>query len=50
MTADDILDDLEGRDFTVESAGRVARMVPDGHGEAEMLTAWDCLVRLTRRV
>jgi len=49
MTADDILDDLEGRDFTVESAGRVARMVPDGHGEAEMLTAWDCLVRLTRR-
>jgi SAM-dependent methyltransferase len=48
MTADDILADLAGRDFRVESAGRVARLVPDGHGEAEMLTAWDCLVRLTR--
>jgi SAM-dependent methyltransferase len=50
MTADDILADLAARTFTVESAGRVARLVPDGgHGEQETLTAWDCLVRLTRR-
>ena len=49
MTASDVLGDLEGRDFTIEYADRVARLVADGHGEEDTLTAWDCLVRLTRR-
>jgi SAM-dependent methyltransferase len=49
MSADDVLGDLAGREFTVEHAGRVPRLVGDGHGEEPQLTAWDCLVRLTRR-
>ena len=52
MTAADILDDLAGRDFTVEYADRVARLVgdwqPTEHGEEPQLTAWDCLVRLRK--
>jgi len=50
MTAADILDDLAGRDFTIEYADRVARLVGDGHGEEPQLTAWDCLVRLRKPV
>lgn len=53
MAAEDILDDLEGREFTVEHAGRVPRLVGDGDGHSHegepQRTAWDCLVRLTRR-
>jgi SAM-dependent methyltransferase len=49
MTAEDVVGDLEGRSFDVEHAGRVARLVPDGHGEEPEATAWDCVVRLVRR-
>ena len=49
MTADDVLGDLAGRTFEVERAGRVARLVPDGHREDSPGTAWDCVVRLVRR-
>jgi SAM-dependent methyltransferase len=49
MTADDVLGDLEGRRFDVERAGRVARLVPDGHREDSEAIAWDCLVRVVRR-
>lgn len=51
MTADDVLADLDGIEVDVERAGRVAREVVTGddhRGEAAA-TAWDCLVRLTRR-
>ncbi|MGI8522284.1 MAG: class I SAM-dependent methyltransferase [Nocardioides sp.] len=48
MTADDVLGDLAGERFEVEHAGRVARLVGDGHGEDPQRTAWDCLVRLRR--
>lgn len=50
MTAADVLADLAGRQFTVEYADRVPRLVGDGHGEEPQLTAWDCLVRLTASV
>lgn len=42
MTADDVLDDLAGRDFQVVTAGRVTRTVADDR------LAYDCLVRLVR--
>lgn len=51
MTAEDVLADLGGIDIDVVRAGRVAREVVGGddhRGEAAA-TAWDCLVRLTRR-
>jgi len=57
MTADDVLADLAdpagSQQYDVVTAGRVARTVPpaagDGHGSEGGLTAWDCLVRLTKR-
>ena len=49
MTAEDVLSDLGGRAFEVQQAGRVARLVADGHREDSADTAWDCLVRLVRR-
>ena len=48
MTAGDVLGDLEGEHYDVVRAGRIARTVADGHGEAPTRTAWDCLVRLVR--
>ncbi len=51
MSAEDVLADLDGIDVDVVRAGRVAREVAvgdDHRGEASA-TAWDCLVRLTRR-
>jgi SAM-dependent methyltransferase len=41
-TAEDVLDDLRGRDFETQRAERVARHVEAG-------TAWDALVRVVRR-
>jgi SAM-dependent methyltransferase len=49
MTAADVLDDLAGQEYDVVSAGRVARTVDDGHRGDGGRTAWDCLVRLTKR-
>lgn len=49
MTAEDVLADLEGRPFEVVRAERVARNVDDGHRGEPARTAYDCLVRLTRR-
>ena len=51
MTAEDVLDDLDGIDVDVVRAGRVAREVTtaDEHGGEERRTAWDCLVRVVRR-
>jgi SAM-dependent methyltransferase len=49
MTAEDVLTDLGGETFEVQRAGRVARIVGDGHGEEPTATAWDCLVRVVRR-
>lgn len=51
MSAEDVLADLVGRDFDVVRAGRVERLVTvaDDHGGASERTAYDCLVRLTRR-
>jgi len=51
MTAEDVLADLDGIDVDVVRAGRVARevVVGDDHRGEEAATAWDCLVRLTRR-
>ncbi len=51
MTAEDVLADLDGIEVEVERAGRVARqvVVGDDHGGEASATAWDCLVRLTRR-
>lgn len=51
MTADDVLADLDGLDVDVVRAGRVERVVAtdDGHGGEEQRTAYDALVRLTRR-
>ncbi len=49
MTAADVLDDLAGQEYDVVTAGRVARKVDDGHGGEGGRTAWDCLVRLTKR-
>jgi len=48
ITADDVLADLAGEQLEVQHAGRVARLVGDGHGEDPQRTAWDCLVRLRR--
>jgi SAM-dependent methyltransferase len=52
MTAEDVLTDLEGEDFAVRRAERVARRV-DGpghvHGTGPTATAWDCLVHVVRR-
>jgi len=48
MTAEDVLDDLDGEAFTTLVAERVPRAVLDGHGEESGQTAWDCLVRLTK--
>jgi SAM-dependent methyltransferase len=49
MTAEDVLTDLGGETFEVQRAGRVPRLVADGHGEEPAATAWDCLVRVVRR-
>jgi SAM-dependent methyltransferase len=49
MTAEDVLGDLGGETFEVHKAGRVPRVVGDGHGEEPARTAWDCLVRVVRR-
>ncbi|HEY3529463.1 MAG TPA: class I SAM-dependent methyltransferase [Nocardioides sp.] len=49
MTAEEVLTDLGGETFEVQQAGRVARVVADGHGEEPAATAWDCLVRVVRR-
>ena len=48
MTAEDVLDDLSGSPYDVVRAGRVPRVVGEGHGEEPTRTAWDCLVRLVR--
>ncbi len=46
-TADDVLDDLAGRELDVVRAERVARPVPpdDEHGGDPARTAWDALLR-----
>lgn len=57
MSADDVLADLEGFDFELGFADRVARQVPapasadpsHHHVGGASLTAWDCLVRVVRR-
>lgn len=51
MTAADVVSDVEDLGVEVERAERIAREVraDDGHGGEERRTAWDCLVRLTRR-
>jgi SAM-dependent methyltransferase len=49
VTAEDVLADLGGETFEVQRAGRVPRLVTDGHGEQPAATAWDCLVRVVRR-
>ncbi len=51
MTAEDVLADLDGIEVDVQRAGRVARevVVGDDHRGEAAATAWDCLVRLTRR-
>lgn len=51
MTAEDVLADLDGLDVDVVRAGRVARevVIGDDHRGEASATAWDCLVRLTRR-
>lgn len=50
-TAEDVLTDLEGEPFDVVRAERVGRTVTtsDDHGGEDRSTAWDALVRLTRR-
>lgn len=48
MTAEDVLGDLEGEEYDVLRAERVARPVADGHGEEPARVAWDCLVRVVR--
>lgn len=51
MTAEDVLADLTGEELDVVRAERVARRVAgtDEHGGTAERTAYDCLVRLTRR-
>ncbi|PVG81682.1 class I SAM-dependent methyltransferase [Nocardioides gansuensis] len=53
MTAEDVLADLDaaGGAYDVVKAGRVARTVQagDDHRGDQALTAWDCLVRVTKR-
>jgi SAM-dependent methyltransferase len=50
MTAEDVLDDLDGIEVEVRRAERVAREVSatDPHGGTQRRTAWDCLVRVVR--
>jgi SAM-dependent methyltransferase len=50
-TAEDVLADLEGEPFEAVRAERVPRVVVAGdeHGGTHEATAWDALVRLTRR-
>ena len=50
MTAEDLLDDLDGIPVDVERAERLARVVTvaDGHGAEAERTAWDCFLRLRR--
>jgi SAM-dependent methyltransferase len=51
MSAEDVLGDLEGHEYDVRRAERVARVVTgadDHRGEPDRV-AWDCLVRLVRR-
>jgi SAM-dependent methyltransferase len=50
MTAEDLLDDLDGIPVDVERAERLARVVTvaDGHGAEVERTAWDCFLRLRR--
>jgi SAM-dependent methyltransferase len=49
-TAEEVLADLDGERFDVDTADRVERVVQadDGHGGAVERTAYDCLVRLVR--
>lgn len=49
MTVEDVLGDLAGEEYAVVRAERVAREVEPEHGGEPGLTAWDCLVHLTRR-
>ena len=52
MTAEDVLADVASTGVAVDvlHAGRVARLVESAdHGGAEHRTAWDAVVRLTRR-
>jgi SAM-dependent methyltransferase len=53
MTSEDVLADLgasaDPASLEVQRAGRVPRIVDDGHGEESAATAWDCLVRVVRR-
>lgn len=51
MTAADVVADVEDLGVDVARAGRIPREVAtsDGHGGEQRRTAWDCLVRLTRR-
>ena len=51
MTADDVIEDLDGLAVEVVRAERVAREVSrsDEHGGEERRTAWDCLVRVVAR-
>lgn len=51
MTAEDVLADLDGIDVEVVRSERVAREVSvgDDHRGVAAATAWDCLVRVTRR-
>lgn len=50
MTAQDLLEDLDGVPLDVERAERVARVVTaaDEHGAEVERTAWDCFLRLRR--
>ncbi len=48
MTAEDVLADLADLPHEVVRAGRVAREVEPGHGDAPGRTAWDCVVRISR--
>jgi len=51
FTAADVVGDLADEPLEVVRAERVGRVVPedDGHGGRTEATAWDALVRLTRR-
>ncbi len=51
MSAEDVVADLDGLAVDVIRAERVPRTVrvDDGHGSDVTQTAWDCLVRVTRR-
>lgn len=52
MTAEDVVGDLADLDVVVQKAERVARAVgsDDAHGGDQLRTAWDCVVRVVRRV